>query len=214
MGCLALTDEYYNKIEITRGNRVFSRFLCDVKGEDIHFEQGFSKKHCKILNQKSAYSRFSHSAISNYRHFSPTLGRWVSKDPIQEQGGLNLYAFVQNNGINSWDYLGFSCEKEANNLNQKEERVRKLKQRAKNIIDRIKQKIDAIKKDKNNLKKNHNDSDKPAWQSRRKHWKHVNELKKVCHLLLLIYKLRKKNLEQLKKLMKIARKMKRLLVKL
>ena len=32
----------------------------------------------------------------NYRHYSPALGRWLSRDPIEEQGGRNLYAFVGN----------------------------------------------------------------------------------------------------------------------
>ena len=32
----------------------------------------------------------------NYRHYSPSLGRFLSRDPIEEQGGLNLYAFVGN----------------------------------------------------------------------------------------------------------------------
>ena len=32
----------------------------------------------------------------NFRHYSPALGRWLSRDPIEEQGGLNLYAFVGN----------------------------------------------------------------------------------------------------------------------
>ena len=42
----------------------------------------------------------------NYRHYSPTLGRFLSRDPIQEQGGLNLYAFVGNNGVCYFDLLG------------------------------------------------------------------------------------------------------------
>ncbi len=32
----------------------------------------------------------------NYRHYSPTHGRFLSRDPIEEQGGLNLYAFLRN----------------------------------------------------------------------------------------------------------------------
>jgi hypothetical protein len=36
------------------------------------------------------------------------LGRFINKDPIEEQGGLNLYGFVRNNGVNRWDYLGMS----------------------------------------------------------------------------------------------------------
>ena len=42
----------------------------------------------------------------NYRHYSPTLGRWLSRDPIEEQGGLNLYAFCKNNGIQNTDSRG------------------------------------------------------------------------------------------------------------
>ena len=42
----------------------------------------------------------------NYRHYSPSLGRFLSRDPIQEQGGLNLYAFVKNNPIHTTDFLG------------------------------------------------------------------------------------------------------------
>lgn len=40
------------------------------------------------------------------RYYSPSLGRFVTRDPIEEQGGLNLYGFVSNNPITSWDYLG------------------------------------------------------------------------------------------------------------
>ncbi len=41
-----------------------------------------------------------------YRYCDPELGRWLSRDPIEERGGLNLYVFVSNDGVNRWDYLG------------------------------------------------------------------------------------------------------------
>jgi RHS repeat-associated protein len=41
-----------------------------------------------------------------YRDYSPKLGRWTSRDPIGEEGGLNLYGFVRNDPINFWDFLG------------------------------------------------------------------------------------------------------------
>ncbi len=41
-----------------------------------------------------------------YRYFTPMLGRWPSRDPIGELGGVNLYGFVGNNGVNAVDYLG------------------------------------------------------------------------------------------------------------
>ena len=35
----------------------------------------------------------------NYRYYSPTLGRWLSRDPIMEAGGWNLYNGMGNNPI-------------------------------------------------------------------------------------------------------------------
>ena len=42
----------------------------------------------------------------NYRYYSPQLGRWTKRDPIEEQGGVNLYAMTKNNLINIIDLLG------------------------------------------------------------------------------------------------------------
>ncbi len=41
-----------------------------------------------------------------YRNFSPALGRWLSKDPIAESGGLNLYAYAGDDPVNHRDNLG------------------------------------------------------------------------------------------------------------
>jgi RHS repeat-associated protein len=40
------------------------------------------------------------------RYYSPDLGRWTSRDPIEEEGGLNLYGFVKNDPIGLIDPLG------------------------------------------------------------------------------------------------------------
>ncbi|MBQ9728791.1 MAG: RHS repeat-associated core domain-containing protein [Clostridia bacterium] len=42
----------------------------------------------------------------NYRHYSPSLGRFLSRDPIEEQGGLNHYAFVRNSPTIRTDTIG------------------------------------------------------------------------------------------------------------
>ena len=42
----------------------------------------------------------------NYRYYDPLTGRWPSRDPIEEQGGVNLYGFVRNSSINHIDLLG------------------------------------------------------------------------------------------------------------
>jgi RHS repeat-associated protein len=40
------------------------------------------------------------------RYYSASLGRWLSRDPIEEAGGLNLYAFVNNDPVNAVDSDG------------------------------------------------------------------------------------------------------------
>jgi len=39
-------------------------------------------------------------------YYNPQTGRWLSRDPIAEEGGPNLYAFVNNNSICFRDALG------------------------------------------------------------------------------------------------------------
>ena len=41
-----------------------------------------------------------------YRHYDPATGRWLNRDPLGEEGGLNLYAFVSNNPVTIYDILG------------------------------------------------------------------------------------------------------------
>ncbi|MFC7338448.1 RHS repeat domain-containing protein [Haloferula chungangensis] len=55
-----------------------------------------------------------------YRYYDPVTGRWPSRDPIGERGGMNLYGFVGNDGINSWDLLGW-IELDASELKQANE---------------------------------------------------------------------------------------------
>ncbi len=40
------------------------------------------------------------------RYYGALDGRWKSRDPIEEEGGVNLYGFVNNDSVNRLDYLG------------------------------------------------------------------------------------------------------------
>jgi hypothetical protein len=39
-------------------------------------------------------------------HYDPTIGRFINRDPIEEEGGANLYGFVENDGVDKTDFLG------------------------------------------------------------------------------------------------------------
>jgi RHS repeat-associated protein len=41
-----------------------------------------------------------------YRYFRPSIGSWLSRDPMEEQGGHNLYGFVGNDPAQRVDLLG------------------------------------------------------------------------------------------------------------
>ena len=40
------------------------------------------------------------------RYYSPSLGRWISRDPAEEGGSINLYSFISNCPITLFDLLG------------------------------------------------------------------------------------------------------------
>lgn len=71
------------------------------------------------LRQSGEYAainpyRFSTKYLDNetglldygFRYYNPDTGRWLNRDPAGEAGGVNLYSFVSNDGVNRWDLLG------------------------------------------------------------------------------------------------------------
>jgi RHS repeat-associated protein len=69
-------------------------------------------------------TKYLDSETGNYsyifRPYSPHFGRFLSQDPIEERGGLNLYGFCANDPINKWDYLGLLLFVKSNGLYSKE----------------------------------------------------------------------------------------------
>jgi RHS repeat-associated protein len=45
-------------------------------------------------------------AYYGYRYYDPRTGRWPSRDPIEEMGGINIYTMTQNNAVGNTDALG------------------------------------------------------------------------------------------------------------
>ncbi|NMC83031.1 MAG: RHS repeat-associated core domain-containing protein, partial [Armatimonadetes bacterium] len=62
--------------------------------------------------------------LYEYRLYSPSMGRWLSRDPIEEEGASNLYSHVGGNPISQVDFLGLAfyaiggtCEKSSSKAN-------------------------------------------------------------------------------------------------
>lgn len=52
------------------------------------------------------YHRRSGLNLTGYRDYSSIFGRWLTRDPIEEGHGLNLFAYVENSPIIKIDPLG------------------------------------------------------------------------------------------------------------
>lgn len=60
-----------------------------------------------LLKRRLAIAVLLLSMLSASRAgYDPTIGRWLSRDPIAEDGGINLYGYVRNQPIRFVDPLG------------------------------------------------------------------------------------------------------------
>ena len=46
--------------------------------------------------------------LCGHRYYDPSNGRWLTRDPIGYDGGVNLYGYCENNSVNKSDRLGLS----------------------------------------------------------------------------------------------------------
>jgi RHS repeat-associated protein len=72
-----------------------------------------------------------------YRYYNASMGRWLSRDPIGEDGGLNLYGFVCNSPINLFDLLGLydNCCCDKSHIDAGKNELLKRYQSAKSYLD-------------------------------------------------------------------------------
>jgi len=83
------------------GRRDYGAFGEPVQTEGVARELpfGFSTKY---LDGESGLCYYG------FRCYSPSMGRWLSRDPIGEQGGLSLYGMAENNAVDLIDPLGLA----------------------------------------------------------------------------------------------------------
>ena len=59
-------------------------------------------------NHETPYPRLA-GYEAGFRFLTTHTGRWVSRDPIGEEGGENTYVFCANSGISAYDLLGLAA---------------------------------------------------------------------------------------------------------
>lgn len=104
--------DYYNPISMinTSGN-VVERYRYSAFGIRTVMSADWVERPTSLYDVEFSYQGQFEDPETGYlnygfRYYSPQLGRFFNRDPIMEQGGLNLYAFVGNNPINGVDRLG------------------------------------------------------------------------------------------------------------
>jgi hypothetical protein len=66
----------------------------------------------KIMGQRSGrillltVLQFSGAVLQASAYYHPEEGRWLSRDPIGEEGGHNIYSYISNQPVSQFDTLG------------------------------------------------------------------------------------------------------------
>ncbi len=77
-------------------------------------------------------------SLTKHRAYSPSLGRWLSRDPLGMDSGSNLYTYVSNNPITGTDPFGLmDCDELAQEINR--------------IRNELAKRQDELERDPNNL---------------------------------------------------------------
>jgi RHS repeat-associated protein len=117
---------------------VVERYSYTAFGQSQVMTANFADRSMSLYDWQTRFhgeSRDEETGYYNYgyRYYDPKTGRWPSRDPMGESGGLNVYNFVKNNGINWIDLLGLKgkkadpdkcCDQETIDKSEKELRKR------------------------------------------------------------------------------------------
>ena len=110
------------------GNKNVSEVIASDNGASAHYEYapfGAVTVSCGTSAATNPW-RFSSeyaeddtaTVYYNYRHYEAMAGRWMYRDPIEEIGGANHYAFCCNNPVRCFDSFGLKID-----INEDTERV-------------------------------------------------------------------------------------------
>jgi RHS repeat-associated protein len=88
---------------------VVARYLYDPYGKILDQSGSMADANLYRFSSKEFHAN-SGLVYYLYRFYDPGLQRWPNRDPIEEEGGVNLYTAVSNDPVNLLDPLGLSDE--------------------------------------------------------------------------------------------------------
>ncbi len=94
----------------------------------------FSKLTISTKTMDSKFTSYSTDnktdlVYSGYRYYDADMGRWINRDPIEERGGVNVYGFVGNDGVNKGDRLGLKIESQCIDAYLKKNKITAFKRK-------------------------------------------------------------------------------------
>jgi len=96
----AVTQAIYDAYGALRSNVLISTDA--TKGAD---EVGFGGQYGYYTDPETGL------VLCTHRYYDPGAGRWLTRDPISYQGGMNLYSYAGGNPINAIDPEGYGPKK-------------------------------------------------------------------------------------------------------
>ncbi|HMO05452.1 MAG TPA: RHS repeat-associated core domain-containing protein [Kiritimatiellia bacterium] len=109
------TAAYYPTYD---GNGNISEYLDDTGSIHAHYRYdpfgntttstGAMANHFAYRFSTKPWDEVVEGYYYGYRFYNPELGKWLSRDPIGEDGGINLASFLSNDTVNSIDLLGLN----------------------------------------------------------------------------------------------------------
>jgi RHS repeat-associated protein len=106
----SITNRYYTRDHlgsvrevVTSTGAVFTRYDYTPYGERNRVAGSFSTFEAEKGYTGHDYLVDSGLILTRFRAYDPRIGRWLSRDPIGERGGMNLYGYVGGDPVNGWD---------------------------------------------------------------------------------------------------------------
>jgi RHS repeat-associated protein len=87
---------------------ILARYSYDPYGNTLGMSGPLAERNLYRFSSKEHHPN-SGLVYYLYRYYEPGLQRWINRDPIGEEGGINLYEFVFNDPSNRQDPFGESC---------------------------------------------------------------------------------------------------------